>query len=76
MGINLGKVIYKLTEEAKEKFDIQLSVELYALANYHILFCILHMFFIENDVEILRANYTRKEAFTNLIHKQSIQIKL
>jgi hypothetical protein len=29
-------------------------------------------FFIEKDAEILRARYTWKEAFTNLIHKQSI----
>jgi hypothetical protein len=76
LGINLGKVIYKLTEAAKEKFDIQLSVELDALANCHIIFGIVNIVFIENDTEILHANYTRKEAFNNLIHKQSIQIKL
>ncbi len=35
----------------------------------------MHTFFIENDAEILRAHYTRKEALTKLIHKQSIQVK-
>jgi hypothetical protein len=33
-------------------------------------------FYIENDAEILPAHYTWKVAFTNLIHKQSIQVKL
>jgi len=33
-------------------------------------------FFIEKDAEILPAHYTCKVAFTNLIHKQSIQVKL
>jgi hypothetical protein len=33
-------------------------------------------FFIENDAEILQANYNWKVAFTNLFHKQSIQVKL
>ncbi len=32
--------------------------------------------YIENDAEILPAHYTWKVAFTNLIHKQSIQVKL
>ncbi len=33
-------------------------------------------FFIENVAEILPAHYIYKVAFTNLIHKQSIQVKL
>ncbi len=33
-------------------------------------------FFIENDAEILPAHFTWKKAFTNPIHKQSIQVKL
>jgi len=33
-------------------------------------------FFIENYAEILHAHYTWKVAFTNLIHKQSIKVKL
>ncbi len=37
---------------------------------------IVHTFFIENDAEILPAHYTWKAAFTNLIHKQSIQVLL
>jgi hypothetical protein len=41
-----------------------------------ILFSIVRTFFIENEAEILHAHYTSKVAFTNLIHKQSIQVKL
>jgi hypothetical protein len=33
-------------------------------------------FFIDNDDEILHAHYTLKAPFTNLIHKQSIHVKL
>jgi hypothetical protein len=33
-------------------------------------------FSIEIDAEIFHAHYTWKVAFTNLIHKQSIQVKL
>ncbi len=36
----------------------------------------MRTFFIENDAEILRSHYTWKVAFTNIIHKQSIQVKL
>jgi len=43
---------------------------------YHILSSIVCTFFIENDAEILPAHYTWKVAFANLIHKQSIQVKL
>ncbi len=41
-----------------------------------ILLSIVRTFFIENDAEILHAHCTWKVAFTNLIHKQSIQVKL
>jgi hypothetical protein len=38
---------------------------------------IVHTFFIKNDATILPTHYyTWKVAFTNLIHKQSIQLKL
>jgi hypothetical protein len=43
---------------------------------YHILMSILCAFFIENDAEILPVCYTWKVAFTNLIHIQSIYVKL
>jgi hypothetical protein len=43
---------------------------------YRIFSSIVPHFFIENDAEILPAHYTWKKAFTNLIHKQSIQVKL
>ncbi len=43
---------------------------------YRILSSIVRTFFIENDAEILPAHYTRKVAFTNLIHKRSILVKL
>ncbi len=43
---------------------------------YHILPSIVHTFFIENDAEILPAHYTWKVALTNLIQKQSTQVKL
>jgi len=33
-------------------------------------------FFIENDAEILPAQYAWKIAFTNFVHKQSIQVKM
>jgi hypothetical protein len=33
-------------------------------------------FFIENDAEILHVHFTWEIAFTNLIHKQSIQVQL
>jgi hypothetical protein len=46
------------------------------LLKYCIIFSIVRTFFIENDAEILHARYTWKVAFTNLIHKQSIQVKL
>jgi len=39
-------------------------------------YCIVHTFVIENDAEILRVHYTWKVALANLIHKQSIQVKL
>ncbi len=41
--------------------------------NYCMLLSKVHTFFIENDAEMLLAHYTWKVAFTNLIHKQSIQ---
>ncbi len=31
---------------------------------------------LKNDAEILHAHYTWKVTFTNLIHKQRIQVKL
>ncbi len=43
---------------------------------YHILLSIVCTFFIENDAEILHVHYTWKVAFTDLFHKQSIQVKL
>jgi hypothetical protein len=43
---------------------------------YRILSSIVHTFYIENDAEILPAHYTCKVAFTNLIHKLNIQVKL
>ncbi len=43
---------------------------------YHILLSKVHTFFIENVAEISHAHYTWEVAFTNLIHKQSIQVKL
>jgi len=43
---------------------------------YCILTSIECTFFIENDAEILGVHYTWKVAFTNLVHKQSIQVKL
>ncbi len=47
------------------------------LTSYHILLSIVHTFFFENDAEIVPAHYyTWKVALTNLIHKQSIQVKL
>jgi hypothetical protein len=33
-------------------------------------------FFIEKDADIVPSHYTWKVAFTNLIHKQRIQVKL
>jgi len=36
----------------------------------------VHTFLIENDAEILPADCTWKVAFTNLISKQSMQVKL
>jgi hypothetical protein len=36
----------------------------------------VHFFPIENYAEILHVHCTWKVAFTNLIHKQSIQVKL
>jgi hypothetical protein len=41
-----------------------------------ILSSILRTFFIENDAEVLSAYYTWLVAFTNIIYKQSIQVKL
>ncbi len=46
------------------------------LLKYCILLSIVHAFFIENDTEILPAHYTWKVAFANLIHKESVQVKL
>ncbi len=46
------------------------------IVDYHIISSIVRTFFIENDAEILHVHYTWKVAFTNLIHKQSIQVKL
>ncbi len=45
---------------------------------YHFLLqsSIVRTFFIKNDAVILPTWYTWKVAFTNLIHKQSIQLKL
>ncbi len=43
---------------------------------YCILLCILRIFSIENDALILPASYTWKVAHANLIHIQSIQVKL
>jgi hypothetical protein len=43
---------------------------------YHILSSTVHTFLIENDAEILPAHFNWKVASTNLIHKQSIQVKL
>ena len=44
--------------------------------NYRILSSKVRTFFIVNDAEILSAHYTWKVAFTNLIHIQSIKVKL
>ena len=46
------------------------------LVDFHIISSKVRTFFIENDAEILHMYYTWKVAFTNLIHKQSIQVKL
>ncbi len=43
--------------------------------DYCILSSIVRTFFTENDAEILTAHYTWKVAYTNLIRKQSIQVK-
>jgi hypothetical protein len=48
----------------------------YHITMYHILLSIMHTFFIEKHAEILCVRYTWKVAFTILIHKQSIQVKL
>jgi hypothetical protein len=47
-----------------------------ALAYYRVLLSIVHTIYIESDVKILPAHYTWKVAFTSLINKQSIQVKL
>ncbi len=57
-------------EELKEKYQELVS------RNCRILSSIVRTFFIENEAEILPAQDTWEEAFTNLIHKQSIQLKL
>jgi hypothetical protein len=44
-------------------------------ANCLVLWSIVCTFLIENDAEILPVYFTWKVAFTNLIHKQSIQVK-
>ncbi len=63
-----------------KKFDIiALSVIVFYWNFYfacRILLRIVHTFFIENDAEILREHYPWKVAFTNLIHKQNIHVKL
>jgi hypothetical protein len=50
-------------------------LELPCFYKYCILLSIVCTFFIEYDAKILRAHYTWKVGFTNLIHKQSIQVK-
>jgi hypothetical protein len=57
-------------EELKEKYQELVS------RNCRILSSIVRTFFIENEAEILPPQDTWEEAFTNLIHKQSIQLKL
>ena len=42
----------------------------YHIFEYSALYC------IENDAEIVPVHYTWKVALTNLIHKQSINVKL
>ncbi len=56
--------------------NIIIAMECYYVEKYHILLNIVHTFFIENDAVILNVHYTWKQAFTNLIHKQSVQVKL
>ncbi len=64
-----------LIEEIKEDFrKIKICTDLKMI--YSILSSIVRTFLFENDAEILHAHYTWKVAFTNLIHKQSIQVKL
>ncbi len=46
------------------------------MPSYPILLSIVCTFFIENDAEILPTHYAWKIAFTNLIHKQSIEVIL
>ncbi len=50
--------------------------ETFCVKHYRILSTIVQTFFNENDAEILHARYTWKVAFTTLIHKQSIWVKL
>jgi hypothetical protein len=50
-------------------------LELPCFYKYCILLSIVCTFFIEYDAKILPACYTWKVGFTNVIHKQSIQVK-
>jgi len=66
----------KLAEKnlAKSEFGEFTSIEKYK--KYHILMSMVCTFFIENDAETLCVHYSWKVPFTNLIHKQSIIVKL
>jgi hypothetical protein len=65
-GIENLKLLYVLQVGLLAAMDIR----------YCILLSIVRTFFLESDAEMLTVHYTWKVAFTNLIHKQSIQVKL
>ncbi len=55
---------------------MEIAEKFFYIEKYHMLLSRAHTFFIEIGAEILPAHYTWKLAFTNHIHKQSVQVKL
>ncbi len=74
--LTLSSIEWKFFALMRTKTYFSLKQTFVSLAYYYILSSIVCTFFIENDAEILPAHYAWKVLFTNLIHKQSIQVKL
>jgi hypothetical protein len=81
LGIAHNKIDLTEVGSFKKNWQVLFKIVLYFILLYHItmyriLLSIVLTFFIENHAEILRVRYNWNVAFTILIHKQSIQVKL
>ncbi len=74
--LTLSSIEWRIFASMRTKTYFSLKQTFVSHACYCFLSSIVHTFFIENDAEIKPAHYTWKVPFTNLIHKQSIQVKL